>query len=72
MFLYIVIMIAVKSIKGGGVVYDGLAKQWPLPLGSDLRQVLDACPEWLEEPDALKRRILMIIIAELDEQPILR
>ena len=35
----------------GRAIYNGDEKQWFLPLGCDLRQVVDTHPEWFDEPE---------------------
>ena len=60
-----------KNIKGGAT-YDGIEKQWSLPPGVDLRQVLDSHPDWFAEQDVIRRRVQLRIIASLDEDPLLR
>ena len=54
-----------------GATYNGNTQQWSMPAGSDLRRLLDAHYEWIDEPDMVKRRILSRIITELESEPLL-
>ena len=65
--------IVAKSTNIWGAIYDGDEKLWSLLAGYDLRQVLDTHPEWFSEPDILRRRVLLLVIAAvLEDEPILQ
>ena len=40
-----------------------------IPPGHDLRRVLDSHPEWLDEPDLIRRGVLLRLINELEANP---
>ena len=58
--------------KRWGATYNGDAKQWYYPLGTDLRALLRAHPEWLQNPELLRREILLRIMSEVEKSPFLR
>ena len=57
--------------KSWGATYNGDAKQWYYPPGTDLRALLRAHPEWLQNPELLRREILLRIMSEVDRSPFL-
>ena len=61
-----------EEYKRVGAVYNGEEKQWSMPAGHDLRRILDAHPDWIEEPDVVTRCILLHLIISLDDGSLLR
>jgi hypothetical protein len=57
--------------KRWGATYHGDAKQRYYPPGTDLRTLLRQHPEWLQNPDRLRREILLRIMSEVDRSPFL-
>ena len=57
--------------KRWGATYNGDAKQWYVPSGTDLRALLRQHPEWLQNPELLRREILLRIMSEVDSSPFL-
>jgi len=57
--------------KRWGAIFDGDTKQWYLPLGSNLREILRQHPGWLHSPEQLRREILLRIMSEVDRNPTL-
>ena len=58
--------------KSWGATYNGDAKQWYYPPGTNLRALLRAHPEWLQNPELLRREILLRIMTEVERSPFLR
>ena len=58
--------------KRWGATYNGDAKQWYYPPGTDLRALIRAHPEWLQNPELLRREILLRIMSEVERSPFLR
>jgi len=57
--------------KRWGATYNGDAKQWYFLPGTDLRALLRAHLEWLQNPELLRRDILLRIMSEVDRSPFL-
>ena len=57
--------------KRWGAAYDGDAKQWYFPPGTDLRAIQRQHPEWLQNPELLRREILLRIMSDVDRSPLL-
>ena len=60
------------AYKQWNAIYDGEDKQCRDPLGTDLRSVLNHHPEWVREPELLRRTILLRLIKELESSATLR
>ncbi len=60
------------TYKAWGAAYNGDAKQWYFPLGTDLRGMIRDHPEWIQSPELLRRQILLRIMSEVDSSPFLR
>ena len=58
--------------KRWGATYNGDAKQRYEPPGADLRALIRAHPEWLQNPELLRREILLRIMSEVERSPFLR
>ena len=48
-----------RAYTQAGAVYSSIEKRWPFPPGLDVRRVLTTNPEWFDEPDMVRRRILI-------------
>ena len=59
------------TYKAWGATYNAEAKQWSIPPGSDLRGLLRYQPAWLQEPELLRREILLRIMSEIEKSPTL-
>ena len=59
------------TYKALGATYNADAKQWYFPPGTDLRGLLQYQPSWLQNPELLRREILMRIISEIEHNPTL-
>jgi len=59
------------TYKAWGATYNADAKQWYFPPGSDLRRLLQDHPNWLQNPELLRREILMRMIREIEHNPTL-
>ena len=57
--------------KRWGATYKGETEQWYFPPGTDLRALLRQHPEWLQNPELLRRDILLRIMSEVDRSPFL-
>ena len=55
--------------KMAGATYNGREAQWSIPLGRDFRRLLQLYPAWFEEPDMVRRSILLRMIEDLAKQP---
>ena len=53
--------------KAAGATYDGTTQTWSMLPGKDLRSILTVTPDWVENPDMLRRTILLRIINGLDQ-----
>ena len=60
------------TYKAWGATYNGDAKQWYFPPGTDLRGLIRAHPEWIQTPELLRRQILLRIMFEVERSPVLR
>ena len=58
--------------KRWGATYNGDAKQWYYPLGTDLRALLREHFEWMQSPELLRRAILLRIMYEVEYNPFLQ
>ncbi|MFM7983685.1 MAG: hypothetical protein ACKPKO_30610, partial [Candidatus Fonsibacter sp.] len=54
------------AYKAFGATYDGLTKTWFILPGTNLRPLFDLHGDWLDEPEMLRRRILMHMTDELE------
>ena len=52
--------------------YNGDAKQWYYPLGTDLRTLLREHPELIQNPELFRRDILLRIMYEVEYNPFLQ
>ena len=59
------------TYKAWGATYNADAKQWYFPPGSDLRGLLQYQSSWLQNPELLRREILMRMIREIEHNPTL-
>jgi len=59
------------TYKAWGATYNDDAKQWYFPPGTDLRGFLRYQPSWLQNPELLRREILLRIMSEIDRSPTL-
>ena len=59
------------TYKAWGATYNADAKQWYFPPGTDLRGLLRYQPSWLQNPELLRREILMRMISEIEHNPTL-
>jgi hypothetical protein len=60
-----------ETYKAWGATYNGDAKQWYFPPGTDLRGLLRYQPSWIQNPELLRREILMRMISEIEHNPTL-
>ena len=60
-----------EMYKSAGATYNGAAQQWSFLPGVDLRRVINEHPEWITEPHVVRRHILLRMLAELEEEPLL-
>ena len=58
--------------KDSGAIYNGEAKQWSMPPGTNMRRIIKMHPEWLEDLGMLKRRIMLDLMEELENWPLIR
>jgi hypothetical protein len=61
-----------EAYKQWNATYNGDAKQWYYPLGADLRSILQHHPEWMREPELLRRDILLRLMQEVKCSPFVR
>ena len=59
------------TYKAWGATYNADAKQWYFPPGTDLRGLLRYQPSWLQNPELLRREILLRIMSEIEYNPTL-
>ena len=59
------------TYKAWGATYNADAKQWYFLPGTDLRGLLQYQPSWLQNPELLRREILMRLISEIEHNPTL-
>ena len=59
------------TYKAWGATYNADAKQWYFPPGSDLRGLLQYHSDWPQNPELLRREILMRMIREIEHNPTL-
>ena len=59
------------AYKAWGATYNPDAKQWYFPPGTNLRELLRQRPGWLQNPELLRREILLRIMSEVDRNPTL-
>ena len=59
------------TYKAWGATYNADAKQWYFPPGTDLRGLLRYQPSWLQNPELLRREILLRIMSEIERNPTL-
>jgi hypothetical protein len=59
------------TYKAWGATYNADAKQWYFPPGSDLRGLFQYQPSWLQNPELLRREILMRMVREIEHNPTL-
>ena len=55
-----------------GAYYTGQEQQWSIPAGRDIRRLLAHRRAWFNEPDMINRQILLRIMQEFEEDPLLR
>ena len=59
------------TYKAWGATYNPDAKQWYFPPGTDLRGLVRYQPGWLQNPELLRREILLGIMSEVERNPTL-
>ena len=61
-----------EMYKEWGATYNGGAQEWYYPLGVNLRYIIKQHPEWVREPEMLRRNILLQLMQEVERSPFLR
>ena len=57
--------------KDSGAKNDD-AKQWSMPLGTNMRRIIKMHPAWLEDAGMLERNIMLDLMGELESRPLIR
>ena len=58
--------------KASGAIYNGDAKQWSMPPGTNMRRIVKMHPEWLEDVGMLERKIMLDLMEVLENRPLIR